>query len=88
MMPRSSRTFVVSGGNNVRVFYNEANKFEYRHLDSSNVLFVAGNVRLLNRARVPHYTSGKVGYHPEAWRSYFWFPFRDAGLPTYDLTVY
>ncbi len=88
LMPRSSRTFVVSGGNNVRVFYNEAKKFEYRHLDSSNVLFVAGNVRLLSRTRLPHYSSGMVGYHPEAWRSYFWFPFRDAGLPIYDLTVY
>ena len=53
-----------------------------------NVLFVAGNVRTLSRARVPHNDATQIGYHPDAWRSYFWYPFRGAGQVTYDLSVY
>ena len=87
-MPRPSRTFIVMCGNNVRMFYGESSKLAFRHNNSTNVLFVAGNVRTLSRARVPHNDSTQIGYHPDAWRSYFWYPFRGVGQVTCDLSVY
>ena len=87
-IPRPSRTFIVMCANNVRILKNEVEKLEFRHNQSSNVLFVSGNVRTLSRVRLPHYKSGVVGYHPDAWRSYFWIPFRGVGETVCDLSVY
>ena len=83
---RPSRTFITMCAKNVRINYNEAEKLDFRHKNSSNVLFMAGNVRLLSQNRLPHYKSGWIGYHAEAWRCYFWLPHRNG--PIYDLSIY
>jgi prepilin-type N-terminal cleavage/methylation domain-containing protein/prepilin-type processing-associated H-X9-DG protein len=85
---RPDRTMIVLEGNNASINYNEVSRYcRYAHSDSSTILFGDWHVRLLRRSALPHNTAGEIGYHSEAWKSYFWTPYR-TGLPCSDITWY
>jgi prepilin-type N-terminal cleavage/methylation domain-containing protein/prepilin-type processing-associated H-X9-DG protein len=85
---RPSRTMSVFEASTRSANYNEAAYFTFRHGMAMNILFCDGHVLFLQQNRVPHNKSSIVGYHPEAWKSYFWVPFRPAATPAVDINTY
>ena len=85
---RPSRTMTVVEGSTRSLNYNEAQYFRYPHNLAANILFSDGHVLLLAQPRIPHNKSTAVGFHSDAWRSYFWVPFRTGSSVTIDLNLY
>ena len=85
---KPSRTMLTLEGSTNNLNYNEAQYMRFRHNNSANILFCDGHVTLLAQPRVAHNKADAIGYHNDAWRSYFWTPFRGAGEVTIDLNLY
>ena len=85
---KPSRTMLTLEGSTNNLNYNEAQYMRFRHNNSANILFCDGHVTLLAQPRVAHNKADAIGYHNDAWRSYFWTPFRGAGAVTIDLNLY
>ena len=85
---KPSRTMLTLEGSTNNLNYNEAQYMRFRHNNSANILFCDGHVTLLAQPRVAHNKADAIGYHNDAWRSYFWTPFRGAGEVTLDLNLY
>ena len=86
--PKPTRTFNILCGGNFSLNYNEPQYLRFRHNGNDNVLFCDGHIQSLTQNRLPHQKSTVVGFNNDAWRSYFWIPFRAAGLEIIDITTY
>ncbi len=84
---RPTRTMVVIEGSTQNMNYNEANYLRFAHGGMANVLFADWHTVMLKSDRVPHNASTFIGYHADAWKSYFWNPFR-LNAATVDLDCY
>jgi len=62
------------------------NAYGYYHNKTHTVLF--GDLHVRQMREIPNNTAGTIGYHLNAWTSYFWQPCKwDTGTPV-DLTTY